>query len=562
MRIKFWIFFFLFPIFIFGQSWRSTIDLNIQVNDAYRLDLYTNIDGNHVLTFNGNTLVYRLFSYNGNLIRSQTIATGLNEDARLAKISGYGQYLYISYKNGNKIYTKRSTNAGQSWSNLENIFMNYSQSNGIEIWDDSNGLHLVWSEYNSELDKYDTYYKRSPHTQNYWVDFKKITDNSNDHGGFPSVTTSSNRVHVAYTQGTSSLPSYNRGITETRDKYNSTWQNPIQGFNDAMCSKIIATSSKLHLFYYDFVPGMGLWYGSLYYKNKDFGASSWPSTGTQIYYYSDPNDHMIDAAVTENDMLHILYDNDNNDLVYRNWHNGVWSSPVSLAHAYAWYSQQISSDGNDLYVIWNDSDDETIYLKQCDYPPMAPELSLDASGDHPVLSWNKPNADVKEYKIYRKSGAYGNFYHIATTSNLTWTDVSIDLDMPDTQYWYKIKAVDYYNNESDFSNTESVWGIHKVAAKDPDGSNNGLPEKFQLYQNSPNPFNPTTNIVFDLPVTSKVKLIVFDINGKVVQTIFNGVLEAGRHQFKFNASNLPSGVYMYQIKARNYVAVKKMIFTK
>jgi len=60
MRIKFWIFFFLFPIFIFGQSWRSTIDLNIQVNDAYRLDLYTNIDGNHVLTFNGNTLVYRL----------------------------------------------------------------------------------------------------------------------------------------------------------------------------------------------------------------------------------------------------------------------------------------------------------------------------------------------------------------------------------------------------------------------------------------------------------------------------------------------------------------------
>jgi len=193
---------------------------------------------------------------------------------------------------------------------------------------------------------------------------------------------------------------------------------------------------------------------------------------------------------------------------------------------------------------------------------MAPELSLDASGDHPVLSWNKPNADVKEYKIYRKSGAYGNFYHIATTSNLTWTDVSIDLDMPDTQYWYKIKAVDYYNNESDFSNTESVWGIHKVAAKDPDGSNNGLPEKFQLYQNSPNPFNPTTNIVFDLPVTSKVKLIVFDINGKVVQTIFNGVLETGRHQFKFNASNLPSGVYMYQIKARNYVAVKKMIFTK
>ena len=562
MSTKIFIFALIFPFFLFSQTWKSTIDLNVDVSNSHCLDLYTNADGNHVLTFNGNTLVYRLFSYNGNLIRSNTIATGLNEDARLAKISGYGEYLYISYKNGDKIYTKRSTNAGQNWNDLQIIIVNSSQSNGMDLWSDENGLYLAYSEYNVEFEKYDTYYKRVSHLSSSWIESKKVTDSNNDQGGFPSVTTSSNRVHVAYTQGISSLPSNNRGITETRDKYNSTWQNPIQGFNDAMCSKIIATNSKLHLFYYDFVQGEGLWYGSLYYKNKDFSASTWPSTGTQIYYYSDPNDHMIDVAVTENDMLHILYDNDNNDLVYRNWNNGLWSSPVSLSHAYAWYSQQISSDGNDVYVIWNDSDDGTIYLKQCDYAPLAPDLSLDDSGDHPVLNWNKPNADAKEYKIYRKSGAYGSFYHIATTSNLTWTDVSIDLDMPDTQYWYKIKAVDYYNNESDFSNTVSVWGIHKVAVKNPDENNNYIPDKFTLSQNYPNPFNPITNIIVELPLLSKIELTVYDINGKTVQTIFKGFLDAGQYQFTFDGSGLPSGIYIYQLKTGKFVSTKKMILTK
>ncbi|MHB2153381.1 hypothetical protein ACX8XN_03160 [Calditrichota bacterium GD2] len=210
MKAKIFIIAFLLPIFLFSQTWRSTVDLNIQVNDSHRLDLYTNVDGNHVLTFDGNTLVYRLFSYNGNLIRSQTISTGLNEDARFAKISGYGDYLYISYKSGNIIYTKRSADAGQNWSNIQNITMNFAGSNGMDLWSDGNGLHLTYSEYNIEFEKYDTYYKYLPHNLTHWAESKKVTDSNNDEGGFPSVTTSLNRVHVAYTQGTAN-PQSTRG---------------------------------------------------------------------------------------------------------------------------------------------------------------------------------------------------------------------------------------------------------------------------------------------------------------------------------------------------------------
>ncbi len=561
MSTKIFIFALIFPFFLFSQTWKATIDLDVEVSTSHRLDLYTNKDGNHVLTFNGNTLVYRLFSYNGNLIRSNTIATGLNEDARFAKISGYGGYIYISYKNGNKIYTKRSNNAGQTWSNMQNITMSYSQSNGIDLWSDGNGLHLTYSEYNNQLDRYDTYYRRLPHKQNYWIDSKKVTDNADDQGGFPSVTTSSNRVHVAYTQGTSSLPSYNRGITETRDKYNSTWQNPIQGFDDAMCSKVIATSSKLHLFYYDFVQGWGQWYASLYYKNKDFGASTWPSTGTQIYYYSDPDDHMIDAAVTENDILHILYDNDNNDLVYRNWNNGVWSSPVSLSHADAWYSQQIAANGNDIYVIWNDSDDETIYLKQCDYPPIAPRnVSISPNeNDHPLLQWDaNPEADLRRYRVYRLNHDPDNFIVYGTS----FVDEDVEVSQSGTDIEYCVKAEDWYGNLSDASDQVGIHGyLGKRMVQNP-SDNQTTPKEYKLYQNYPNPFNPITKIRLDLPKESFVSLVVLNINGQFVKRIFKGFLDAGKYQFPFDGSSLPSGIYIYRLKAKNYVSIKKMILTK
>jgi hypothetical protein len=89
-----------------------------------------------------------------------------------------------------------------------------------------------------------------------------------------------------------------------------------------------------------------------------------------------------------------------------------------------------------------------------------------------------------------------------------------------------------------------------------------IPKKFSLYQNYPNPFNPTTTISYDLPVRAHVKLTVYNILGQEVATLVNGEQEPGRYNVKFDANDLPSGIYFYRLEAGKFIEQKKMILIK
>lgn len=89
-----------------------------------------------------------------------------------------------------------------------------------------------------------------------------------------------------------------------------------------------------------------------------------------------------------------------------------------------------------------------------------------------------------------------------------------------------------------------------------------IPTKYELTQNYPNPFNPTTKISFSLPQADVVTLKVYDILGSEVATLVNEKLEAGVYEFNFNASNLPSGAYIYRIQTDNFQSTKKMMLLK
>ena len=89
-----------------------------------------------------------------------------------------------------------------------------------------------------------------------------------------------------------------------------------------------------------------------------------------------------------------------------------------------------------------------------------------------------------------------------------------------------------------------------------------VPTSYSLEQNYPNPFSPTTNIKFSLPMSSDVKLIVYDMLGKSVATLVNEFKPAGTYEVKFDGSKLASGVYIYKLAAGNYQASKKMQLIK
>ncbi|MBU0473887.1 MAG: T9SS type A sorting domain-containing protein [Bacteroidetes bacterium] len=85
---------------------------------------------------------------------------------------------------------------------------------------------------------------------------------------------------------------------------------------------------------------------------------------------------------------------------------------------------------------------------------------------------------------------------------------------------------------------------------------------FHLFNNYPNPFNPSTIISYYLPSKSKIVIKIYDIFGSEVATLEDEIKSAGNHSIKFNAENLSSGIYFYQMKAGNFVKLKKMILLK
>jgi hypothetical protein len=83
-----------------------------------------------------------------------------------------------------------------------------------------------------------------------------------------------------------------------------------------------------------------------------------------------------------------------------------------------------------------------------------------------------------------------------------------------------------------------------------------------LSQNYPNPFNPTTKIKFDIVRAGDVKIVVYDVMGREVQTVLNERLQPGTYEASFDASQLTSGVYFYKITAGDFLQTKKMLMIK
>ena len=106
------------------------------------------------------------------------------------------------------------------------------------------------------------------------------------------------------------------------------------------------------------------------------------------------------------------------------------------------------------------------------------------------------------------------------------------------------------------------------AAKAPAGVKTvEVPVEFDLNQNFPNPFNPTTTISFSIPMSSNVELKVYNILGRHVRTLVSGNYDAGNYSVVWDATDLngnpvSNGVYFYTIRAADYSVTKKMLFMK
>ena len=125
---------------------------------------------------------------------------------------------------------------------------------------------------------------------------------------------------------------------------------------------------------------------------------------------------------------------------------------------------------------------------------------------------------------------------------------------------YAFDEFDFSKTGVDASGNQNGWIVEGW-----DNETAGLlsvPAEYYLSQNSPNPFNPVTEIAFGLKESGKVELVVFNLLGRNIETLQSGYMEAGHHRIVFDAQSLSSGIYFYMLKTGDFTSVKKMLLVK
>ncbi|MDP3149011.1 MAG: T9SS type A sorting domain-containing protein [Ignavibacteria bacterium] len=566
---KILVLFMILTTYIFSQSWNDIVTTSISESNMTKMDLFTNKDGNHVITQNtnsSNSIKYYLLNSAGTtVIRSATIET--EGSALFPNISGDNNKVYLVYKLGTNLKAKESTDAGASWSTISiaPLSIGSNTCNGVDIVYDYQGLHVVYATQDSYPDYETHYYKLN--SSNAWVDYKNVTDGA-EVGGFPTVSVSANRVHVAYNTGHES-PVSNNGIAKSRDKNNTTWETAQTVNSSSSNERIHAGSSKLFDFYYKF-EGTSF---KLCSKTRDLSGTTW-STESILQTGSDVND-IVSATTTSDGKTHIVYSGTNNNEVYRSYDGSAWSSEYSFGYPTNTEIPIISSAGNDLFITLRNAYHSGIQYRQYDAIPVAPYAPSTAwnANNYAVVTWPaNMEPDIASYKVYKMIeqtgwGCMATINYSLNTPSYSWVDEATTLGGRfDTKYniYYKVLAKDIANHESNYSPTTTIYGKTDFFQKKNGEGNQTEVKEYGLQQNYPNPFNPSTEINYQIPSKGFVTLKVYDVLGNEVSTLVNEWQEAGSYNAQFTTSgkHLASGMYFYTLNAGKFTDTKKLILMK
>lgn len=229
-------------------------------------------------------------------------------------------------------------------------------------------------------------------------------------------------------------------------------------------------------------------------------------------------------------------------------------SGLSDDHAYYWtvHASDLNSEG-----IWAESP-----LMFYTYFPESPSgFALLSPQDSSQLSPGEANfcwqaaqdPDPNDIASYTLHFAVSNasFAYLVGSDTCWMFDVGI-LGVKDSslvEWWVEAHST-YPNTPVESASHYSFYAPRRI------------PVTFALHQNYPNPFNPTTVIRYDVPQAGKVNLTIFNLLGQRVATLFDGRQLAGTYTISWDAANLPSGVYLCQMNAAEFLQTRKMVLVK
>jgi predicted GH43/DUF377 family glycosyl hydrolase len=276
---------------------------------------------------------------------------------------------------------------------------------------------------------------------------------------------------------------------------------------------------------------------STHFSGRIGGIQLWNQINPKIYYNSvylsgvGDNVNPLGSAA-----LYIFNNVTNADVMNNILVNTRDESPYCATSLYSYSLNNFSSDYNDLF-----------------YLPGQHSCLIRAGGYdyHTLPDWQVTQKDLHSYD--EMPNFIEPFLHI-DSSVATYlegrakpiTGISTDYD------WQSRRPLTPDIGADEFD------GIPIVGVEDEET----LPTEFALEQNYPNPFNPSTTFRYSVPTQSKVVIKVYDILGNEVATLMDEEKSVGTYELTWNADNLSSGIYFYQLKAGEFVSTKKMILLK
>jgi hypothetical protein len=421
-----------------------------------------------------------------------------------------------------KIYYTRSTDYGISWNSPTELF---SSTSGQElepvIGNSGNNLFAAVSGFRYYVED-STYIwilhsKRSTDGGNSWSSDNFI-DTLTTISCKPSLSINAGRIAIGalrfYT--IDEYISYNDGCTFTKNNID----NEIYSINPS-----VMLSDTMRYYVWQSIKESYSPYWNIYFKNHLPTYLPVRLTNNDIYRYSYfPN------AAGSSGYIHILYGVMTNSSSGNNWNTyykrynistDSFSTAVNITGSRNAYQPIVKVSGNGkIIVIWNDYSSNSYSIRGMH----STNNGINWSASYQITSVQS-YIDKKDFSV-----SYDTIY-------LAWQD-------------YRLNNWEIYFRKFNISELTAIK------------SETENPERFELQQNYPNPFNSATTIKFSITENSSVRIKIYDITGKEISTLINQYLSEGIYTIKYDAENLPSGIYFYSLEAGGMKTTKKMILSR
>ena len=435
----------------------------------------------------------------------------------------------------------------------------------------SDNVHVVWMD-NRDISPYsEIYYKRSTDGGVVWSTDTRLT-NDPAWSAHPGIAITASKVHVVW------MDSRN-GAMNIYYKYSSdqgiNWSSDICLSYHPDLSKefpsIAATGNVVHVVWEEQLMGNM----EIFYKRSADGGISW-SEGTYLTSAPDSSTHA--SVCVSGSLVSVVWydyrDGGNPEIYYKRSTNGGinWSADTRLTNnTHYSYCPSVSSSGNNVHVVWHDDRNgiSDIYYKRSTnggsnwsadtrltfFPSNESAIpSVAASGDNIHLVWY----DTRD-------GNLEIYYKRSTDSGLHWETDTRLTDAPDSS---ACASVSFGGTRVHVVWTDLRDGNYEIYYKrNPTGNTGvgieegeGLPFTAILHPPLPNPFSSSLSITYSLPKPSQVELSVYDLAGRLIDTLANGPVSTGEHTTVWNPDpSLSIGCYLIVLNADGDRLVRRCV---